>query len=60
MLHRRHTPELPEPAFVCSLVYDKTLEDGRHEYRCSQCGDTQIVNDLVGATETRLCRGTYA
>ena len=42
---------------VCSLVYNRTLDDGRHEYKCSQCGDTQTVNDLVGATETRECRG---
>jgi len=57
MLSRRYTPELPEPQIVCSLVYDKTLEDGRHEYKCRVCGGTQIVSELIGATETRVCRG---
>jgi len=60
MLHRRYSPELPEPVMVCSLVYNRTLEDGRHEYKCSQCGDTQIVEQLLDATETRVCRGTDA
>ncbi len=57
MLSRQRTPELPEPQMVYSLVYNRTLDDGRHEYKCSQCGDTQIVSELVGATETRACRG---
>jgi len=52
----RQDPTLPSPVMVCSLVYSRTLEDGRHEYVCSQCGDTQIVNDLIGATETRICQ----
>jgi hypothetical protein len=57
LLSRRYTPELPEPVMVCSLIYDKTLEDGRHEYKCSQCGSTQIVNELDDAIETGECRG---
>jgi hypothetical protein len=57
MLHRRYTPELPEPVMVCSLAYSRTLEDGRHEYVCSQCGDSQIVRELLEATETRVCPG---
>jgi hypothetical protein len=60
LVTRRYSPELPEPRMVCSLVYDRTLEDGRHEYKCSQCGDTQIVDQLLDATETRVCRGTDA
>jgi hypothetical protein len=58
MLHRRYSPELPEPVMVCSLVYNRTLDDGRHEYKCSACGDTQIVVELLAATEKRVCRGT--
>jgi hypothetical protein len=57
LVTRRYSPELPEPVMVCSLVYDKTLDDGRHVYKCSQCGDTQIVGELIGATETRVCHG---
>jgi hypothetical protein len=60
LVTRRYSPELPEPVMVCSLVYDRTLEDGRHEYKCSQCGDTQIVVELLAATEKRACRGINA
>jgi len=42
---------------VCSLIYYQTLADGGTQYRCSVCGDTQIVSELIGATETRECRG---
>ena len=42
---------------TCSWVYSRVLDDGRHEYKCSQCGDTQIVSELIGPTETRVCRG---
>jgi len=42
---------------ICSLVYNRTLDDGRHEFKCSRCHDTQIVDELIGATETRECRG---
>ena len=56
LVTRRYTPELPEPEMVCSLVYSRTLEDGRHEYVCSQCGDVQVVGELIGAMETRICQ----
>lgn len=56
-LSRVYHPELPEPVMICSWEYTKTLNDGRHEFKCSQCGDVQVVNDLLGGTETRVCRG---
>jgi hypothetical protein len=43
---------------VCSLVYSRTLDDGRHEYKCSYCEDIQIVEELLGRIENRVCRGT--
>lgn len=57
-LSRLYTPELPEPVMVCSLVFNRTLDDGRYEFKCSQCGDTQVNRELIGATETKVCRGT--
>jgi hypothetical protein len=57
LVTRRYTPELPEPVMVCSLVYNRALDDERHEYKCSQCGDAQIVDQLLDATEPRVCRG---
>jgi hypothetical protein len=42
---------------ICSLAYSRTLGEGRHEYQCSQCGDTQIVSELDDATETKVCSG---
>jgi|HubBroStandDraft_5_1064220.scaffolds.fasta_scaffold687482_2 hypothetical protein len=45
---------------ICSWVYSRTLDDGPYEYVCSQCGDTQIVQDMIGEMETRTCRGTHA
>ena len=53
----RQDPTLPPVRFVCSLVYNRTLDDQRHEFKCSGCGDTQIVSELLGATETRPCQG---
>ena len=58
MLHHRYSPELPEPVMTCSWTYSRMLDDGRHEYVCSQCGSTQIVNGLDGVIERRVCRGT--
>jgi hypothetical protein len=60
LVTRRYTPELPEPKMICSWVYSRALIDGRYEFVCSQCGDTQIVDQLLDATETRVCRGTDA
>jgi hypothetical protein len=57
LVTRRYSPELPEPQMVCSWAYSRTLEDGRHEFRCSVCGDTQIVDDLLSGAENRVCRG---
>jgi hypothetical protein len=57
LVSRRYTPELQEPQMTCSWVYSRSLENGRHEYKCSRCGDRQIVSELIGATETRTCRG---
>jgi len=53
----RNTPDLPKPVMECAWTYTQTLKDGRHELKCSQCGDTQLVNDLLGTAETRVCRG---
>jgi hypothetical protein len=57
LVTRRYSPELPEPKMVCAWAYSRTLEDGRYEFKCSQCGDTQITSELIGATETRMCQG---
>jgi len=43
---------------VCSLVYDKTLEDGRTQYRCSGCHETQVVDGMLDKIGDRVCRGT--
>src|SRR6266550_1920954 len=58
LVSRRYSPELPEPRFVCSLVYDKTLEDGRTQYRCSGCHETQVVDGMLDKIGDRVCRGT--
>jgi hypothetical protein len=42
----------------CSWAYSRTLEDGRFEFKCSHCGNTQITTELLGAMEERACRGT--
>ncbi len=50
-------PGVPVQA-VCSWEFVRKLDDGRYEYRCAVCGDVQIVDQMIGATETRVCRGT--
>jgi hypothetical protein len=50
-----HTPHLPKPQIVCSMVYETTLPDGTHRFRCSECGAVQIVDQLIGGTQTRSC-----
>jgi hypothetical protein len=42
---------------ICSWVYSRTLDDGRFEFKCSQCGNTQITTELLGTIETKVCRG---
>jgi hypothetical protein len=56
-LSRLYTPELPEPVMVCSLVFNRTLDDGRYEFKCSHCGNTQITTELLGTIETKVCHG---
>jgi hypothetical protein len=41
---------------VCASEYVRQLDDGRYEYRCTVCGDVQVVDQMIGATETRVCR----
>ena len=43
---------------ICSTEFVRQLDDGRYEHRCTVCGDTQTVDEMIGATETRVCRGT--
>ncbi len=59
MLHRMYTPHLPEPRFTCSWSYTGRSADGKHEvFKCTACGDVQVVNDLLGQMETRTCKGS--
>lgn len=55
-LFRTYAPELPEPIPVCSWVYTRTLEDGRHEFRCGQCGEVQVRDELIGCRKEQVCR----
>ena len=48
---------LPKPVPNCAWRYDRTLEDGRTQHRCAKCGDTQVTDELFGATESRVCHG---
>ena len=47
-----------KPQVICSWRYVRTLEDGRHEFKCAGCGDVQIVKELIGGTQTRTCTRT--
>jgi hypothetical protein len=49
-------PGVPLQA-VCAWEYVRQLDDGRYEYRCTVCGDTQVVDEMIGATQTRVFRG---
>jgi hypothetical protein len=49
-------PGVPFQA-VCSWEFVRQLDDGRYAYRCTVCGDSQIVAELIGGTQKKICRG---
>ena len=57
-IQRREFPHLEVQPMMCSWSYSRTLDEQtqRTEYKCAECGDTQIVQGLLGDTERRVCR----
>jgi hypothetical protein len=49
-----HTPHLPKPQIVCSMVFEHAVGD-KFKFRCSQCGAVQDVSELIGGTQIREC-----